>query len=70
MEELDTINIEDAKTEIKETVKKIKAEANILLKNLDRILEDIDSVTTVEETIEFDKNHQPDEKLTYLKLNW
>ena len=58
MEELDTINIEEVKTEIKETVKKIKAEANTLLKNLDKILEDIDSVTTVEEAVEFDKNHQ------------
>lgn len=70
MEELDTINIEEVKTEIKETVEKIKAEANILLKNLDRILEDIDSVTTVEEAIEFDKNYQYDEDLTYLKLDW
>lgn len=70
MEKLDTINIEDAKTKIKETVEKIKAEANILLKNLDRILEDIDSVTTVEEAVEFDKNHQPDKELVYLKLDW
>lgn len=70
MEELDTINIEEVKTEIKETVKKIKAEANTLLKNLDKVLEDIDSVTTVEEAIEFDKNHQYDEDLTYLKLDW
>lgn len=70
MEELDTINIKDAKTEIKETVEKIKAEANILLKNLDKILEDIDFVTTVEEAVEFDKNHQPNEELVYLKLNW
>lgn len=70
MEELDTINIEEVKTEIKETVEKIKAEANTLLKNLDKVLEDIDSVTTVEEAVEFDKNHQIDEELTYLKLDW
>lgn len=70
MEELDTINIEEVKTEIKETVEKIKAEANILLKNLDKVLEDIDSVTTIEEAVKFDKNHQIDEELTYLKLDW
>ena len=70
MEKLDTINIEEVKTEIKETVEKIKAEANTLLKNLDKVLEDIDSVTTIEEANEFDKNHQYDEELTYLKLDW
>ena len=59
MEELNTVDIG-----------KIKAEANILLKNLDKILEDIDSVTNIEEAIEFDKNHQYDEELTYLKLDW
>ena len=70
MEELDTINIEEVKIEIKETVEKIKAEANILLKNLNKVLEDIDSVTTVEEAVEFDKNHQIDKELTYLELFW
>lgn len=70
MEELDTINIEEVEIEIKETVEKIKAEANILLKNLNKVLEDIDSVTTVEEAVEFDKNHQIDKELTYLELFW
>lgn len=70
MEELDAINIEEVKTEIKETVEKIKIEANTLLKNLDKVLEDIDSVATIDEAVEFDKNHQIDEELTYLKLNW
>lgn len=70
MEELNTVDIEKTKAEIKKTVETIKAEANVLLKNLDKILEDIDSVTNIEEAIEFDKNHQYDEELTYLKLDW
>ncbi len=70
MEELNTVDIEKIKAEIKKTIETIKAEANILLKNLDKILEDINSVTNIEEAIEFDKNHQYDEELAYLKLNW
>lgn len=70
MEELNTVDIEKIKAEIKKTIETIKAEANILLKNLDKILEDINSVTNIEEAIEFDKNHQYDEELTYLKLDW
>lgn len=70
MEELNDVDIEKVKAEIKKTIETIKTEANILLKNLDKILEDIDSVTNIEEAIEFDKNHQYDEELTYLKLDW
>ena len=57
MEELNTVNIEEIKAEVKEEIEAVKTELNTLLERLDKILEDIDSVTTVEEAIEFDKTH-------------
>ena len=68
MEELNTVNIEEIKTEVKEEIEADKTELNTLLKRLDKILEDIDSVTTVEEAIEFDKTHPYDEDLKYVRL--